>query len=127
MKRTQTSCFVVLVFVGLAGCAMHRAQNGSGCCDGGYQATVENGAPCGAPGEACGRSDCSDSPDGYFHPGAPCDQPCARCGHCPCCCGRGQQDAGAGGPPAVGTVTYPYYTVRGPRDFLAKNPPSIGP
>jgi hypothetical protein len=26
--------------------------------------------------------------------------------------------------PAVG---YPYYTTRGPRDFLAKNPPSIGP
>ena len=31
-----------------------------------------------------------------------------------------------GGPP-VGTVTYPYYTVRGPRDFLANDPPSIGP
>ena len=25
------------------------------------------------------------------------------------------------------TVNYPYYTLRGPRDFLAKNPPSIGP
>ena len=24
-------------------------------------------------------------------------------------------------------ITYPYYTTRGPRDFLAKNPPSIGP
>ncbi|MCS7236645.1 MAG: hypothetical protein NZ899_00050 [Thermoguttaceae bacterium] len=30
------------------------------------------------------------------------------------------------GPP-IGTVVYPYYTVRGPRDFLAVNPPSIGP
>ena len=30
------------------------------------------------------------------------------------------------GPPA-GTVAYPYYTTRGPRDFLAKWPPSIGP
>jgi len=29
------------------------------------------------------------------------------------------------GPPS-GTVAYPYYTTRGPRDFLAKNPPSIG-
>jgi hypothetical protein len=27
----------------------------------------------------------------------------------------------------IGAVAYPYYTVRGPRDFLAKNPPSIGP
>ena len=30
------------------------------------------------------------------------------------------------GPPS-GTVAYPYYTTRGPRDFLAKRPPSIGP
>jgi hypothetical protein len=28
--------------------------------------------------------------------------------------------------PTEGTVTYPYYTVRGPRDFLMANPPSIG-
>lgn len=30
------------------------------------------------------------------------------------------------GPP-VGTVVYPYYTVRGPRDFLLANPPPLGP
>jgi hypothetical protein len=30
------------------------------------------------------------------------------------------------GPP-VGQVAYPYYTVRGPRDFLRDKPPSIGP
>jgi hypothetical protein len=29
--------------------------------------------------------------------------------------------------PAAPTVTYPYYTTRGPRDFLAAQPPSIGP
>ena len=29
------------------------------------------------------------------------------------------------GPPTA-TVGYPYYTVRGPRDFLLDNPPSIG-
>ncbi len=29
------------------------------------------------------------------------------------------------GPPTA-AVAYPYYTVRGPRDFLANNPPSIG-
>ena len=36
----------------------------------------------------------------------------------------------AGGGQASGAptaqVAYPYYTVRGPRDFLASNPPSIG-
>ena len=31
----------------------------------------------------------------------------------------------AGGP--VGQTAYPYYTLRGPRDFLVDNPPSIGP
>jgi hypothetical protein len=30
------------------------------------------------------------------------------------------------GPPS-GAVAYPYYTTRGPRDFLANNPGSIGP
>lgn len=33
------------------------------------------------------------------------------------------------GPPGpmTGQVAYPYYTTRGPRDFLARNPPDIGP
>jgi len=38
----------------------------------------------------------------------------------------GYAEAGVGGPP-VGQVTYPYYTNRGPRDFLAENPRGIGP
>lgn len=29
--------------------------------------------------------------------------------------------------PEMGQVTYPYYTLRGPRDFFLANPPSIGP
>jgi hypothetical protein len=33
---------------------------------------------------------------------------------------------GPHGPP-VPQITYPYYTLRGPRDFLADNPPSLGP
>ena len=38
-------------------------------------------------------------------------------------------DYGAVAPagPPTGAVAYPYYTTRGPRDFLAKRPPSIGP
>ncbi|MCA9197830.1 MAG: hypothetical protein KDA87_09845 [Planctomycetales bacterium] len=37
----------------------------------------------------------------------------------------GDQPGPAFGPSAP-TVTYPYYTTRGPRDFLNPNPPSIG-
>ena len=36
------------------------------------------------------------------------------------------QYADDSGPP-TGAVTYPYYTTRGPRHFLARNPNSIGP
>lgn len=36
------------------------------------------------------------------------------------------QEAFVQGPP-TGAVAYPYYTNRGPRDFLARTPASIGP
>lgn len=34
-------------------------------------------------------------------------------------------EMGPAGPPTA-TAAYPYYTLRGPRDFLVNNPPSIG-
>ncbi len=37
----------------------------------------------------------------------------------------GQAPEGAAGP-AAAQVAYPYYTTRGPRDFLLNNPPTIG-
>jgi len=40
--------------------------------------------------------------------------------------GVGGENIGQEGPP-TGGVAYPYYTNRGPRDFLVNNPPSIGP
>lgn len=36
-----------------------------------------------------------------------------------------EQQTGPAGPPTA-TYAYPYYTIRGPRDFLLNNPPSIG-
>lgn len=60
-------------------------------------------------------------------------------GHCDRCdavlgdggcrgCGLGGRfrDPQVAGPP-TGQVTYPYYTNRGPRDFLAESPRGIGP
>ncbi|MEN0111383.1 MAG: hypothetical protein AAF805_11735 [Planctomycetota bacterium] len=46
---------------------------------------------------------------------------------CNGCNGCGDQHYNFTPGPPVGQVAYPYYTVRGPRDFLAPNPPSIGP
>ena len=69
--------------------------------------------------------------------------PGAGCG--PCGSGRGGCFAGNGGGhfgngaggglhgnnlppgPPTPTVAYPYYTTRGPRDFLSSNPRGIGP
>lgn len=39
--------------------------------------------------------------------------------------GPGAADEGMPGPGSA-AIGYPYYTVRGPRDFLVDNPPSIG-
>jgi hypothetical protein len=38
---------------------------------------------------------------------------------------HGDPEEGMVGPSSA-AVGYPYYTVRGPRDFLVNNPPSIG-
>jgi len=45
-----------------------------------------------------------------------------RAGHEPLGQGQAQQAAGS-----TATVSYPYYTMRGPRDFLETHPQSIGP
>jgi hypothetical protein len=49
-------------------------------------------------------------------------------GHCVCPHAGGYPEYPAfnQGPP-VGQTAYPYYTTRGPRDFLLNNPPHIGP
>jgi hypothetical protein len=43
--------------------------------------------------------------------------------HCEKACEQPVADPG----PQVGAVAYPYYNLRGPRDFLERNPQSIGP
>jgi hypothetical protein len=72
----------------------------------------------------------------HGHGNWPC--PCNCCETYDGCCGPCNQTGpgcGASGDhhynftpgPPTGQVAYPYYTVRGPRDFLMGNPPSIGP
>jgi hypothetical protein len=58
-----------------------------------------------------------------------------QCGPGMCGPGGGRFGQGGGlcnhgnmnGGPATPTVVYPYYTTRGPRDFLSSNPRGIGP
>ncbi len=76
---------------------------------------------------------------GNYAGGGCCDSGCGGGG---CGCGGGGMGPGSyaarpprnsAGQPAFddgspsGQVAYPYYTNRGPRDFLARNPQSIGP
>jgi len=90
---------------------------------------------------------CQSGPGGACGPGG-CQPGCEDCaaGHCKRHVGRygglakhhlspeeraalAASDYGATQPagPPTGAVAYPYYTTRGPRDFLAKCPPPIGP
>jgi len=56
---------------------------------------------------------------------------CAACGRpapsCCCCANSGDQNYNFNPGPPVAQTAYPYYTVRGPRDFLLDNPPNLGP
>jgi hypothetical protein len=128
MKRAIFSVLAIVVLAGLTGCISQRGQRPTACMGGSCAQAPENCKSCNDPG--------ANSQD----PGANGQDPgrCVRCrdcdGHgCRLCGGRGFIDRGGNGGdqaaagPATGAITYPYYTNRGPRDFLAKNPASIGP
>jgi hypothetical protein len=121
---------------------------GGGCdsgCDSGYCASGCDGGCCGGCATGCNGGYCDSGCSGDARCGAGSGNGRnGRNGGCSNCGGRGcglcQRLSGlnphAGGypeaqnfnpSPATGQVAYPYYTVRGPRDFLRNNPPSIGP
>lgn len=120
MKRATFSVMTLMVLAALTGCATHRHLPAS--CVGGDCST--------AVAAECGGADTS----------ATCNEPCDDGAvpvkkHCPLlsrlcnkkCKEPCVQAAPAEAGPPTGAVTYPYYTIRGPRDFYAKNPGSIGP
>lgn len=121
---------VGLLFVS-TGCLHHHTRCGSSCstgacgtadCGTGACSTgcaTENCGSCGSCGTGCGlfglcggcRTGCVAGPLGWQHGGLRYSS----------CLGQ-QQHIGETG----GQVAYPYYTIRGPRDFLNPNPPSPG-
>jgi hypothetical protein len=112
----------------------HQARHGGGqcqdgaCVDGACQSGQCEGGQCGPSGCQPGCEDCAAGNCKQRHVGrhgglakhhlSPEEKAALAA-----------SDYGATGPagPPSGAVAYPYYTTRGPRDFLAKNPPSIGP
>lgn len=115
MKQTIYAVLVVTLLTSFAGCLSAHGRRPTACVAGSCAQAPENCASC-----DCGN--CQDPKD-------PSQQaPCRACGGrgCRLCRGGDGGDGFVAGPPA-GTVAYPYYTTRGPRDFLARNPQSIGP
>lgn len=109
MKRAFLTLMAGIAVAVLAGCSSERGHL-LGTHQGTCRSAPETCAACGT----CGCQHCGD-------PKCGCDGPLAR--HC------AERDAyrGAVAGPPTGAVAYPYYTIRGPRDFLAKDPGSIGP
>ena len=114
-----------------------------GACGGQCFGRFCNNSGCGVPGShdcsACDSPNWGNNGHGYCPDG--CRGMCGgrgpmlRNGYCcccgqagpSCCCSSGDQNYNFAPGPPVGQTAYPYYTVRGPRDFLMGNPPKIGP
>jgi hypothetical protein len=131
ITATSTGCSIIdrLFLLNADGPYAHGGHGGGGCrdCEAGPCQDCEPGCPDGR----CQTGGCQDCPGGA------CKVPhTGRYGglakHHLSAEERAMlqaSDYGAitpAGPP-TGAVAYPYYTTRGPRDFLAKRPPSIGP
>jgi hypothetical protein len=113
MKRLMLAATLAALVGSSSGCCLFDRLFGHGGC----------AACCGkcGPYPACGGPAPNCPPCG---PGGNCDGSpgCARSGG-----DGGPADESAFAGPPTGGVTYPYYTTRGPRDFLATNPRGIGP
>jgi hypothetical protein len=128
MRNTLFALLAALSVSAASGCCGNHWWGHSACSSCGEQGCGYCGANCGA----CGPGGC---PDGYgCNSGGGCGCGClghnSDCSPIPDCADNraavNSQLGGPAGPPSA-QVTYPYYTVRGPRDFFANNPSSIGP
>jgi hypothetical protein len=97
------------------GCNGHRHPMG-----------YKNARECYCQNDGCGQPNCVCQHCGR---GYCCGGPGVGCSCCPFCgCGpSGDHNYNFNPGPPVAQTAYPYYTLRGPRDFLLNNPPSIGP
>lgn len=116
MKRALFSLMTLIVLVALTGCVTQRGRHpllaSDGNCEGGNCAQATDGCQsCEAP---CNDANCLQKLRARLCKDRMCKE-------------RSAEPAPAAAGPATGAITYPYYTTRGPRDFYAKNPTSIGP
>jgi hypothetical protein len=140
MRNTLMLLAAAVMLAAFSGCAspmplFGTCKNGPGTCTS-CCGDPDSGAPC-----KVGQGKPADPSDpGVAGPRLNVDRRCwldrkANPGVAPCrehgvigcklCCAKVAKPAAS--PPPPGVVTYPYYTTRGPRDFLDRNPQPIGP
>jgi hypothetical protein len=102
MKRAFLAVMVMVLMTAASGCLHHNTCPSHSTC--------ECGGCGGLLGEAVGHT-----LGGTVHQGI----------HENCGWRHQRPQVGPPGPP-TGTYAYPYYTLRGPRDFLVDNPPGLG-
>jgi hypothetical protein len=128
---TSTGCSIIdrLFLLNTDGPYAHHGRHGGQCQDGACVDGACSSGQCGPGGcQQPGCQDCADGSCKQRHVGrygglakhhlSPEEKAALAA-----------SDYGATQPagPPTGAFAYPYYTTRGPRDFLAKCPPSIGP
>ncbi len=146
MKQTLFLMFAVVLLVGFSGCCATKSCGPSSCLIDGSCGTC---ADCPETCQPCDTGCCGSCAQGQPCGCEPCATGCDPCGCEPCGIGNGKircmlgglwpgnwcHGHGGGlhdrcnqkGYALMSQMDYPYYSLRGPRDFLAKNPPSIGP
>jgi len=97
MKRTWFALLAAVLLVSASGCLHHEVNQ---------------------PNGPCGDGQCQGLLGGLFAQAGHGEHTGAGCRH-------QVADPGPPGPP-TGAYAYPYYTLHGPRDFLASDPPSLG-
>jgi hypothetical protein len=128
MRRFMLSLSVLMVLTSLMGCA---AKVGCRDCGGVFSGVMNRPRMGMARSGGCETGACQTGAcrsGGLFAPatGFANQGGCSACGTGNGLCGHHRAAEPPAGPP-TGTYAYPYYTLRGPRDFLSANPPSIGP
>ena len=115
MKQFSLACVALLFAVVSSGCHHNLARNG---CDDGCES--HGGGENGGGGKRMSLFGGGGGRDGggLAHGGQ-------RGPHVPRLPHGQYHQTGPAGPPTP-TYSYPYYTMRAPRDFLLDNPPSIG-
>ncbi len=109
MKSLLSLLVVCALSTIMVGCAGNRGGCATGRCGHGFGGRLAAGGHGGHAGHGVGGMSGTAGRVAGAH------------GHDP----NPRQFNGDSGPP-TGAVAYPYYTTRGPRDFLSANPPSIG-